>query len=191
MSPIEAARSALALADNGALPVSRRPAGRWIHCDDLRAALAEVDRLTAERDAYRADLAGVSAECDLPPVLGPAPGEIRRWRLAALDCEATIDRVVADRMADARSEIKALRRTLDNLDGGAARVEEMTRDADDSAAEWFAVRAEVRRLRAQLAAYADLPPEPEPSPIAAFYAMLAIDNHPDDADGGGDCDGLR
>lgn len=57
----------------------------------LRARLAETTeiarRLEAERDALAADLARVSAECDLPPVFGPAPGEIRRRRLAALDCE--------------------------------------------------------------------------------------------------------
>lgn len=46
-------------------------------------------------------------------------------------------------------------------------------------------------LERAAAAYTDLPPEPEPSALAAFLAVLATDNHPDNADGGGDCDGLR
>lgn len=38
----------------------------------------EIDRLRAEGEALRADLARVSAEMGLPPGIGPAPGEIAR-----------------------------------------------------------------------------------------------------------------
>jgi len=38
------------------------------------------EKIRRERDALRADCARISEELDLPPTIGPAPGEIRRLR---------------------------------------------------------------------------------------------------------------
>lgn len=68
-------------------PESVTPAGVCILHQTPTETAEQVRR---DRDALRADCARISAELDLPPKIGPAPGEIRRLRgcLRALCREA-------------------------------------------------------------------------------------------------------
>lgn len=66
-------------------PESVTPAGV---CILHQTPTETAEQIRRDRDALRADCARISAELDLPPKIGPAPGEIRRLRGAEVQLAA-------------------------------------------------------------------------------------------------------
>lgn len=69
------ARYSLADAEQSFLDMNE---AAMMFADERNKSRTEVERLKAENEALRADLARVSAELGLPPGIGPAPGELAR-----------------------------------------------------------------------------------------------------------------
>ena len=160
------------LASQGIVVIAETRAESLI--DQFRAALAEVDRLTAEL-AWQEERHGTRAEQEVEETEWDAEwAEIQA--MSAEDLDASLRAAGVD-PEEGRERSSAFIRLCVERVALAAKVDRLTAERD--------------KLAAEFSAYADLPPEPEPSPMAAFFAVLATDNHPDDADGGGDCDGLR
>lgn len=140
------------------LGIAAGPAGD----DRLREGVEAVRRLRSERDEARAQLAALRAEVsealDLPPGIGPAPGEIarlaREHREMVMRCGEAADYMAADdvRVARAEAQLAALREAVrEVLDEPHAYVGGRERAILDAALADTAAAAEAhdRRVRAE------------------------------------------
>ena len=174
------------------------PAAVWPAYDwtGARVAVAGPPTLAERLAPYEARIAELEARVPLGQILGPFM--LRRdphRHEGAPPWTAAIPSVGRGDGATPEAALHALAVAVGR------RVEELEAERDAVLAELGRLRSavetlgkagrerrrEIRRLRAELDGYADLPPEPDASPLAALLGVLAVDCDATHEWGGGDC----